>query len=185
MITVVDGNIGSGKSTLLKNLSHSFNVVTEKIEEWPLEEFYKDPSRWAMTLQIKILQTMTKPTYDSCFHERCIQSSNHVFWKQLLDDGTITKIEDEIYQELYQKFKWKSDVYIYLRCSPEKCFENIQKRIQTGDKSVSLDYIRKIHNNYEQFIQNIPNVIIIDAEQDEETVYNNVCSILGCRQSPM
>ncbi len=185
MIAVVDGNIGSGKSTLLKNLSRSFNVVTEKIVKWPLEEFYKDPSRWAMALQIRILQTMTRPTYETCFHERCLQSSNYVFWKHFVDEGLVSKTEDEIYQDLYKKYEWKSDLYIYLRCSPEKCFENIQKRTQVGDASVSLEYLRKIHAKYEEFIQNIPNVIIIDAEQDESTVYNNVCSIIGCRQSPM
>jgi deoxyadenosine/deoxycytidine kinase len=159
--------------------------VTEKIEKWPLEEFYKDPSRWAMTLQIRILQTMSKPTYDMCFHERCLQSSNYVFWKHSMDEGLVSKIEDEIYQDLYKRFEWKSDMYVYLRCSPEKCFENIQKRTQTGDKSVSIEYIRKINTKYEEFIQNIPNVIIIDAEQDEKTVYDNVCSIIGCRQPPI
>ncbi len=181
MIVVIDGNIGSGKSTLLKKLSSAFTVVTEKIDEWPLEEFYSDPSRWALALQIKILQTMARPTVD-CIHERCPQSSNYVFWKHMVDTNQVSAHENTIYQDLYARMEWKSDMYIYLRCSPEKCFQNIKKRVQDGDSSVTLEYLHSIHDKYEEFVKRVPNVKIVDADQDETTVYNNVSDILGCRK---
>lgn len=184
MIVVVDGNIGSGKSTLLKKLSSAFHVVTEKIHDWPLDEFYNDPRRWAFTLQVKILQSMSRPddTGHTIIHERCPQSSNFVFWKHFVDSKQVTETENRVYQDVYAMLEWKSDIYIYLRCSPEKCFQNVQKRTQAGDSGVNLDYIRCIHERYEEFMKHLPNVCIIDADQDETTVYNNICDILGCRK---
>lgn len=181
-VVVIDGNIGSGKSTLLKKLSSAFTVVYERINEWPLDEFYKNPKKWAFALQCKILHTMPRPTHDYCIHERCPQSSNFVFWKHLVDTYQASKKEDDMYQTLYSLNEWKSDVYIYLRCSPEKCFENIKHRVQSGDNDITLKYLKDIHESYENFIRHVPNVKIVDAEQDEQTVYNNVCDILGCQR---
>lgn len=183
MIIVIDGNIGSGKSTLLRKLASSFTVVTEKIHDWPLEQFYSDPSRWAFALQVKILQSMGKPSSDkTIIHERCPQSSNFVFWEHFVDTRQVTDVENKIYQDLYSVLEWKSDMYIYLRCSPEKCFQNVQKRVQVGDSDVNLEYLEQIHEKYEEFIKRLPNVHVVDADQDETTVYNNVCDILGCRR---
>lgn len=185
MIIVIDGNIGSGKSTLLSKLSSAFKVYKEPIQDWPLEEFYKDVRTWALPLQIQILTTMKKPkTDDICFYERCLQSSNFVFWKHLVETSQVSREHDKVYQDLYKLYEWKCDMYVYLRCSPEKCFDNISKRTQTGDSHINLEYLKSIHRNYEKFISKIPNVIIIDAEQDENTVYNNICNVIGCRPQP-
>ena len=57
-IVCIDGNIGSGKSTLLDSLSdRGFKVYKEGIDKWTdvLENFYKDKSRWAFSLQVAIL----------------------------------------------------------------------------------------------------------------------------------
>lgn len=185
MIVVVDGNIGSGKSTLLTKLSNSFKVIKEPIDDWPLEEFYKDPYTWALPLQIQILQTMKKPEYDGvCFHERCLQSSNFVFWKHLVETNQVPHKQNQVYQDLFKLYEWKCDMYIYLRCSPEKCFENISKRVQDGDSHVTLNYLKDIHKKYEDFVSTMPCAVIVDAEQDENTVYNNICKLIGCRLSP-
>lgn len=182
MIVVVDGNIGSGKSTVLEKLSTTHKVYKEPIHDWPLEDFYRDPSTWALPLQIQILQTMKKPE-EACFHERCLQTSNFVFWKHLVDTHVVTREKDKIYQDMYKLYEWKCDVYVYLRCSPEKCFENIKKRTQAGDTQITLEYLEAIHRNYETFVHTIPNAIIIDSEnQDESEVYNNICQVIGCRQ---
>jgi deoxyadenosine/deoxycytidine kinase len=183
-IISIDGNIGCGKSTLVHMLKTHGEIITERISEWPLTEFYNDPSRWALALQIKILQTMgpPNPTNDAyIFHERCLQSSNHVFWRHLLDTNQVTDIEDEIYQDAFQKYEWSPDTVIYLRCSPEKCFKNIQKRTQTGDSSITFEYLKSIHDTYEEFINMYENVIVLDVENlSENEVYKIVCNMLEC-----
>lgn len=176
-VVVVDGNIGSGKSTLLNKLSYSFIVYKELIDEWPLAEFYSDPSRWALTLQLKILQTMPQPVSESTvIHERCPSTSNNVFWTHLREN--LSSLEDCVYQDAYKKYHWDPDIYIYLRSSPEKCFQNISNRTQAGDSDITLQYITDLHNLYERHVSTIPNAFIVDANEDAETVYQNVINYI-------
>lgn len=176
---VVEGNIGCGKSTLLNKLH--FPVFKEKIHQWPLDLFYKDKSRWAFALQLKILQT-TEPPPDNGVAERSPSSAFHVFWKYMVKKNIVTDVEDSICTWLYSQptLTWEPDIVIYLRASPEKCFQNISKRHQVGDDFITLDYVRDIHEMYEMYISQLKktHVFIIDADQDENTVYNNVMSIL-------
>ena len=56
MKIVIDGNIGVGKSTQLRLLEQvGYKVYREPIDDWSLELFYKDQSRWAFLLQMQIL----------------------------------------------------------------------------------------------------------------------------------
>lgn len=178
---VVEGNIGCGKSTLLSKLP--FPVFKEKIDEWPLDLFYSDKSRWAFLLQLKILQTTVRPVHGVA--ERCPSSAFHVFWKYMVKNNIVSDVEDSVCTWLYSRpeLTWEPDMIIYLRASPEKCFSNISKRHQVGDQSITLEYIKSIHNLYEEYISQLPTdkVYIIDAEQGENQVYNNVMSILECR----
>jgi deoxyadenosine/deoxycytidine kinase len=179
MRIVIDGPIGSGKTTILRMLQEiGYNVRFEQINQWPLEQFYKDPRRWAFTLQMAILKTMEIPE-DGTIHERCIQTSNHVFWEMLSD--TFSPIENEIYQYFYEKHVWIPDIHIYLDATPEKCFENIQKRIQTGDSFVTMEYMVKLDQAYKKFTEKHP-IIKIDANLCISEVFKNVCQVIGCQQ---
>lgn len=178
MRIVIDGSIGSGKTTLLKKLSEiGYNVKYEAIDEWPLEEFYKDPERWTLALQLSIIKSMELPS-DGTIHERCIQTSNRVFFRLIRDSYNISDIDAQLYEYFYNKHVWIPDKHIYLKASPEKCFQNIQKRTQTGDSFVSLEYLKKLDSYYERFIQENPSILIVDAECDIETVFKNVCSLI-------
>lgn len=157
MRVVIDGNIGSGKSTqlnLLKDLG--FRVRKEPINEWPLELYYSDPVRWGFLMQLSVLSSFADPEDDVIF-ERSMQSSRLVFW----DVMNKTPEEDRVYTSLYEKLKWTPDLVIYLRSDPEKCFERIEKRGQSGDNGISLNYLRALHTKYEQ---NDENVYTIDVE---------------------
>ena len=117
MRIVIDGSIGSGKTTLLKKLENiGYKVKLESIEEWPLENFYVDPERWTFALQMSIIKTMEYPS-DGTIHERCIQTSNHVFFKLLRDTHNISDIEVNLYDYFYNKHVWYPDIHIYLRAS--------------------------------------------------------------------
>ncbi len=57
---LVEGNIGAGKSTFLKIISQylDIQIIYEPHQKWQnvaghnlLEQFYKDPKRWAYTFQ--------------------------------------------------------------------------------------------------------------------------------------
>ena len=70
-------------------------VFREPIDEWPLEEFYKDPKRWAFYFHMVILQTLRPlTTSKTIVYERSLLSSRWVFWPILLKQGHVTKEED-------------------------------------------------------------------------------------------
>lgn len=178
MKIVIDGSIGAGKTTILKMLQErGYKVVMEPIDEWPLEEFYKDPERWTFLLQMSILKSFSNRDSDT-IHERCMQTSYKVFFEMLKEIYTFHPKEIEIYDYFYEKHKWTPDIHIYLKASPEKCYENIHKRSQTGDSYVDIGYLRKLNFHYDEFIASHPYIKVVDANADIDTVFKNVCSLI-------
>lgn len=156
MHIVIDGNIGSGKTTQLDLLEQKgWSVKREPLDKWPLELFYTDMSRWALLLQMRILQTLQPAAHTPTVYERCLLSTRHVFWEYLLNKGLVRPEEDQVYTEAYEKYYWVPDLYIYLRKSPEIAYEHIRKRHQTGDASVTLDYLKDLDRLYEKMIRTI------------------------------
>lgn len=181
MHIVIDGNIGSGKTTQLNLLEQSgWFVKREPLDEWPLELFYKDMSRWALLLQIKILQTI-QPRDETTVYERCLLSTRFVFWEYLVQKKLVTPEEDAVYQNVYTKYAWYPDVYIYLAKTPETAHEHIKKRHQTGDDSVSLEYLRELHVLYEKMIKNVPCKVYIVTTKNRtpESIHEEIKSILS------
>jgi deoxyadenosine/deoxycytidine kinase len=182
MHIVIDGNIGSGKTTQLDLLeTNGWSVKREPLDEWPLELFYKDMSRWALLLQMKILQTL-RPVRDGVtVYERCLLSTRHVFWEYLRTNKLVTSEEDSVYQNAYERYVWYPDVYIFLNKSPKTAFEHIQKRKQVGDSRVSLKYLGELQTLYEKMITNVPcKVHIVQTEgRTPAEVYAEVSTILS------
>lgn len=159
MKIVIDGNIGVGKSTQLRLLEQvGYRVFREPIDEWSLELFYKDPSRWAFLLQMQILYSFSSvsPSSKLVVNERCPLSSNYVFWANLVKNKKVTADEDRMYQRFYEKLSWQPDLYIYLTCPPEEAFERIKSRKQAGDKAVSLDYLKQLDTLYKELVMRMP-----------------------------
>lgn len=159
MKIVIDGNIGVGKSTQLRLLEgKGYRVKREPIDDWSLDLFYKDQSRWALLLQLQILYSFSSvaSSQTPTIYERCPISSNHVFWENLLQQKLVTADEDKVYQQYYDKLSWKPDLYIYLVCSPEESWRRIQERKQVGDKKITLEYLKKLHSLYDKLLMSMP-----------------------------
>lgn len=181
MKVVIDGNIGSGKTTQLNLLEKKgWTVQREPIDQWPLDLFYKDKSRWALVLQLKILQTLRPvKTKQPVVYERCLLSTRHVFWEYLLQHGLVTPEEHDVYCAQYQKDVWFPDVYIFLSKSPELAYEHVQKRHQVGDSGVSLEYLRDLDVLYKEMIRNVPcRVHVVNAHQTPEIIHEQILSLL-------
>ena len=180
MKIVVDGTIGAGKTTQLNMLAQKgYAVHREPIDEWPLDEFYKDPSRWAFYFHMVVILSQ-KPTLDG-IHERSILSSRWVFWNLLAKKGFVTPMEEKTYLQFFEKFKWVPDKYIFLKKTPEKAYEHIQARGQAGDQGVTLDYLKELDIEYLDFLSTISTmctVHIIDAEKTPEEIHQEILRIL-------
>lgn len=182
MKIVIDGNIGVGKSTQLRLLEQvGYKVYREPIDDWSLELFYNDQSRWAFLLQMQILNSFQAGSASSItIHERCPLSSNYVFWANLVKNKKVTQQEDAIYQKYYEKIGWQPDLYIYLTCSPEEAHERIKIREQTGDTSVSLEYLKELHSLYNDLAMKIPCVVIpINVSgRSAQQIHSEIISVL-------
>ncbi len=182
---VIDGNIGSGKTTQLGFLEQKgWKVRREPIDKWPLEEFYKDPKRWAFYFHMVILQTLrplNKPSDPSMvIYERSPFSSRWVFWPVMVKNGMVTKKEDATYARFYDQYAWYPDLYIFLAKDLDLAWEHIQKRHQAGDTGVTREYLGELADEYQKAIKNIPcRVHIVNANRSVEEIHKEICSILS------
>jgi len=155
MKIAIEGNIGCGKSTALRTLHEAtgLRVIPEPLDEWPLEKFYSDPSRYAFEMQQAVLKSYVKRRKLSGIFERCPYSVLEVFWKNHLQSGNATLEEDEMYRRWYLQqplSEWNEDtIIIYIRKSPELCLQHMRERQQVGDDGVSSQLIHRLHNLYE------------------------------------
>lgn len=171
---IVEGNIGAGKSTFLSLLKASeadLTIIQEPVHNWAsekygqslLEEFYKHPNRWAFTIETfaMLARSLDHVRYQKksalpVIMERSIYSGHYCFAQNGLQEGYFNEIEWAVYLQwvnfiLHQQCKAPTG-FIYLRTSPEICFERINKRNRTGEELVSLSYLRNIHDRHEKFL---------------------------------
>lgn len=177
MRIVIDGNIGAGKTTqlnLLKKLGAT--IFKEPIEEWPLEEFYADPKKGIFPLQMAILRTLE--SQGPGIYERSLLSSRWVFWEHAKKMGLVEHVKT--YEYFYEKHAWSPDLYIFLVKSPEECYLRIQMRFQTGDGSVSLDYLRDLDLLYKKLLSRIScPVHLVDASGTPEEIHAKILHIIN------
>jgi deoxyadenosine/deoxycytidine kinase len=177
---VIDGNIGAGKTTQLDLLEKKgFRVRREPLDEWPLNEFYENPSRWAFFFHMVLLKTQKPPSSSRVIYERSLYSSRYVFWEVLKEDGTVTQKEDETYEYFWNKFIWKPSLFIYLSKDPELAYKHIQNRYQDGDTGVTLEYLKKLDTKYKKLLMNIPcRVLVINANRSAEEIHEEIYKYL-------
>lgn len=174
MKIVIDGNIGSGKTTQLNLLeAKNYKVHREPIEEWPLDLFYSDPSRWGLTFQLIILETLQP--HDG-IHERCPMSSKEVFWKGLKK----TPEEARVYEWAYQHHGWSPDLYIFLDKPTELCMQHITNRKQEGDSGVDKTLLDQLDADYKLLYDKVNCLKFkIDATETPEIIHENILNILN------
>lgn len=182
---VIDGIIGAGKTSQLKLLEKlGITVKREPIHEWPLDLFYKDMSRWALTLQLAVMQThqpIKEHWSTPVVYERSLLASRYVFWENMKQKDMIKAAEDAVHERAYETYKWYPDVYIYLAVDPKEAFERIQSRGQAGDSGVTLEYLESIYVLYEKLVMKIPcRVHVVNTRgKDEKTIHADILHILS------
>lgn len=200
-IIMIEGNIGAGKSTFLKVLQKQLGaaIIFEPTNKWQdldsennlLDLFYKDTPRWAYTFQsyafISRVQTILdyqakNQSGDVQYLERSVYCDRYCFAKNCYESGLMTKLEWHIYKEwfswLVEKHTPVPSGFIYLRTTPEKCFERIHKRSRDEEAEIPLSYLQSLHQRHEDWLihqkeltpqlETIP-VLTLDCDQEFET----------------
>ena len=182
-------------------------IVDEPVEEWEsikdeegtglLANFYLDKKKYGFKLQIMALGTRFKAIQEAfkraekleqelnqevvIFAERTILSDNHIFAEMLYVDGDIEHTDYQIYQYWYKMFKdvYKIDKAIYIKTTPEICFNRVHIRERKGEENIKLAYLDEIHRRHEMLYNEILNhcsLIInndIDMNDDEYSAQIN------------
>jgi len=167
----VEGNIGVGKTTLAKLLSKDldYSLVLETFENNPfLEDFYENSKKNALPLELFFLAEryeLLKINSENMFFSGTV--SDFVFDKsKLFAANTLKEYELTIFNKIFSLMK-KSvknpDILIYLHTDYSSLQNKIAKRGREYERSIQLDYLKKLNDSYFDYINkslNFPTVLI-------------------------
>lgn len=179
----VEGNIGAGKSTFLDvlcdgtlELQDIIEIVPEPVEEWQkvetgehspvnlLDQFYKDPKRYAYAFQHYVLLTrMQKDRKARSSNkplqilERSIFSDRMVFVRAMHEAGFLGDLELSIYDSWFsmqigQDRALTPDGFIYLKARPETCIKRLRHRNRSEEAGVDEAYLENLHDKHESWL---------------------------------
>jgi deoxyadenosine/deoxycytidine kinase len=175
----IAGNIGAGKTTLCRLLAKNYNweVNFESTDDNPyLSDFYNDMQRWSFNLQVYFLNSRYRQVLDIqrgdkvVIQDRTIYEDAHIFAPNLHDMGLMAKRDFENYYALFQLMTSQispPDLLIYLRSSISTLVDHIQRRGRDYEGSMSLDYLKRLNERYENWIAtyNHGPLLIVDVDK--------------------
>ena len=172
----IEGNIGTGKTTLCNMLAEEMDcqLVLEEFADNPfLENFYKNPERYAFTVELFFMterhkQLQSKLTQRSLFQEFVV--ADYFFLKTLLfAKNNLSAEEYRLFQRLFEVLNSTfphPDILVYLHRSPENLLANIRQRGRSFEQEITVDYLQQIQNAYFEYFKSITDlpVVILDVE---------------------
>ncbi|MBN1340406.1 MAG: deoxynucleoside kinase [Bacteroidales bacterium] len=189
MHIAVAGNIGSGKTTLTRLLSKHFKWEPhfEDVETNPyLHSFYEDMQRWSFNLQIFFLNSRFRQIIEiresgrNVIQDRTIYEDAYIFAPNLHAMNLMTTRDFENYISLFElmnTFIQPPDLLIYLRASVPTLVRQIQKRGREYEEAIRLDYLKRLNERYETWIEkyNLGKLLIfqvddMDIEKDPKNL---------------
>ncbi len=160
----IAGNIGAGKTTLCEKLARNFDwdVHFESTDNNPyLSDFYIDMQRWSFNLQIYFLNNRYQQVLKilsgdrTVVQDRTIYEDAYIFAPNLHDMGLMSKRDFDNYFSLFITMSSQiqpPDLLIYLRASIPTLVEHIQSRGRDYEGNMSLDYLKRLNERYENWI---------------------------------
>jgi len=179
MHIAIAGNIGSGKTTLAGLLSGHFgwDAHYEDVDDNPyLNDFYEDMQRWSFNLQIHFLNSRFKQILDirqsgkTVIQDRTIYEDAYIFAPNLHQMNLMTTRDFNNYTKLFElmvSLVQPPDLLIYLRASVPTLVSQIQRRGRGYENTIRLDYLTKLNERYESWINNykLGNLLIVSVDK--------------------
>lgn len=196
MHIAIAGNIGAGKTTLTTLLAKNFNwkAQFEAVDNNPyLDDFYNDMEKWAFNLQIYFLGSRfnqvkeIRESGENIIQDRTIHEDAHIFASNLHDMGLLMTRDYENYLTVFNlmnSFVQAPDLLIYLRASIPTLVRQIQKRGRDYESSISIDYLSRLNDKYEEWVKgydegklliiDVDNLDFVNNPEDLSFIYNKV-----------
>ncbi len=177
----VAGNIGAGKTTLTEALSKHYKWIPqfEDVANNPyLNDFYEEMPRWSFNLQIYFLNSRLNQLLEiergteTIIQDRTIYEDAMIFAPNLHDMGLMSKRDFDNYYQFFQTLKSMvrpPDLLIYLKASVPTLVGQIQKRGREYEENIRLDYLRKLNDYYNKWIDSYKEgaLLIIDVDKNK------------------
>jgi len=171
---VVEGPIGVGKTSLTRFLADAIGAreVLEVVEDNPfLASFYRDPTRYAFSVQTYFLLSRFKQSQElgqgSLFARHTV--ADYLFEKDWIF-ASLNLQGDEwlLYQDLFRSLSLKlagPDLVVYLRAAPEVLLPRIEKRGRPFERDIDPEYLRRLGNAYDAWFKHCPYPLhVIEAD---------------------
>ncbi len=175
----IAGNIGAGKTTLATQLSKhlSWEVQYEEVNDNPyLADFYHEMQRWSFNLQVFFLNSRYRQLLKikngdkTVVQDRSIYEDAHIFAPNLHEMGLMSKRDYENYFSLFQLMVdhvTPPDLMIYLKASVPTLVNHIQTRGRHYEGNISIDYLHRLNERYDNWINNykIGKLLVINSDE--------------------
>jgi len=177
----IAGNIGAGKTTLTEALSKHYRWIPqfEDVDHNPyLSDFYDDMPRWSFNLQIYFLHGRLNQILDiqkgteTVIQDRTIYEDANIFAPNLHEMGLMSKRDFDNYFSFFTTIKsmvQPPDLLIYLKCSVPTLVSQIQKRGREYEENIRLDYLKKLNDFYNKWIEGYKEgpLLVIDCDKNK------------------
>lgn len=186
MHIAIVGNIGAGKTTLAELLAKSYGwePLFEAVDNNPyLEDFYNDMKRWSFNLQIYFLNSRYRQLIDiqkdgrNVIQDRTIYEDAFIFAENLHDMGLMTTRDYENYRAIFDNmtaYIKPPDLLVYLKASVPTLVNNIQRRGREYETGIRLDYLSKLNEKYQKWINGYKLGKLLVIDKDVIDFANNV-----------
>ncbi len=156
----IEGPIGVGKTSLATLLGRRLGarLVLERPDENPfLDDFYKDPKRYAFKTQLFFTLSRYMQQQDlgqqDLFHDLVIAdylfAKDKIFAYLTLDDKEVALYEKLV--DLIEPEIEVPDLIIYLQATTEVLLDRIRGRGRSFERRLSEDYLRSLNEAYNYY----------------------------------
>ncbi len=185
MHLAIAGNIGSGKTTLTRLLAKQmkWEPYYESVDNNPyLDSFYDDMKRWSFNLQVFFLNSRFRQVVEirksekTIIQDRTIYEDAYIFAPNLHEMNLMTTRDFDNYFDLFQlmnSFIQAPDLLIYLRASVSTLVNQIAQRGRDYEESIRIDYLKKLNERYEQWIEGYDHGKLLIIDVDDIDFHNN------------
>lgn len=185
------------------NQDERYTILTEPIDEWRnvsgtdlLRDFYCNPKRWAFLLNVHALNTLVErqisirelPTNNhQCFLERSGRATHTVFVPYAHKTGLLSDAEFHVFNDIWLLHRGQlymdsnyNEVTIYLRTSPEICYERLlllrENCVEAESSNFSVNWLQQLHQLHEQWLLPLK-PIIVDGNRPTATIVQDILTL--------
>lgn len=204
MFVVISGVIGCGKSTLVQGLQAAMGATPfyeplPETDNFMLEAYYKDPKRYAYSMQTLLLalrfQSHQEAQWRSMRGELCVQDSSIYNDKAFLDVqkrcGYIDALEYRAYEklcEIHFPFLQYPDLHLHIDLPLDTEVERIKERSRDCEAGIDVTYLQMLGEAYDDLIPHLEKlypVVRLDGSKGKKEVLADAITAIRARMDAM